>query len=266
MHKDQNALVISHEHLGDYALLTLESPAIASASEPGQFVMIRTSSLTHPLLRRPFCLHKREGKNITIFYQVVGQGTSLLSRTREGERLDLLGPLGKGFSIPARDDGETALVGGGRGIAPFFFLATELRARNLPFTLFYGGRSEADLPLRERFEARDYPTICSTDDGSFGYHGVISALLSHHYREKKPSHMSVCGPDAMMVSVAALTKTWGIPAEFSLESMMGCGFGACWGCVKRIKKKEDEEEGWQKICEDGPVFRGEEIIWEYIKD
>jgi dihydroorotate dehydrogenase electron transfer subunit len=260
MKRDGGALITSHRHMGNYALLRFRSASIAETAEPGQFLMIRTGPLTQPLLRRPFSLHNREGTEIEIFYQVVGQGTELLSRKREGERLDILGPLGKGFSLPEQDMGEAALIGGGRGIAPFFFLGKELRLRGLAFKVFYGGRTADDLPLRERFEQEGFPLLCSTDNGSFGYRGLVSDLVSSHYRGGKPGLVFVCGPDAMMAAVASQTESWGVPAEFSLESLMGCGFGACWGCVKRIRRGGTEE--WRKICEEGPVFRGEEIVWE----
>jgi dihydroorotate dehydrogenase electron transfer subunit len=260
MNIDGSAPVISHKHLGNYALLTLESPVIAEAAAPGQFLMIRTNDLTHPLLRRPFSLHNSDGKNIEIFYQVVGRGTALLSRKQPGDHLDILGPLGRGFSLSRSGQREAALIGGGRGIAPFFFLARELRSRGISSKIFYGGRSEEDLPLRERFEREGFPLICSSDDGSFGFRGLVTDLLVSHYGQTKPSRAYVCGPDGMMAAAASVMKPWGIPTEYSLESLMGCGFGACWGCVKRIRRNGQEE--WRKICEDGPVFPGEKIIWD----
>jgi len=265
MQTDKDALVLEQLHIDSYALLTLETPRIASAVKPGQFIMIRTSGLSQPLLRRPFSVHRRDRKanTISIFYQVVGQGTSLLSEKRVGERLDILGPLGRGFSLSPPTDGELALVGGGRGIAPFCFLAEELRGSGRDLNnlkIFYGGRSMRDLPLRERIEKNGYPLFCSTDDGSSGYHGLISELLSVHYKESRPVFVYGCGPDAMMEAVAGVARDWGIPSEFSLESHMGCGFGACWGCVQRIRK--DNVEAWRKICEEGPVFPAEEIVWE----
>ena len=264
MNIDGRAPIISHKHLGSYALLTLESPVIAAAAKPGQFLMIRTNDLSQPLLRRPFSLHNRDGKTIEIFYQVVGQGTALLADKKPGEHLDIMGPLGHGFSLPRSAEGEAALIGGGRGIAPFFFLAKELRSRDLSFKIFYGGRSAADLPLKERYESEGFPLICSSEDGSFGFRGLVSDLLVSHYFEAKPSSAYICGPDGMMAAVASVTEPWGIPAEYSLESMMGCGFGACWGCVKRIRRNGSDE--WRKICEDGPVFRGEEIVWDKNED
>lgn len=259
MNRDSGARVISQIHMGGYSILSLDSPSISAAAKPGQFVMVRINSLTQPLLRRPFSIHNREDRRIELYFQVVGKGTALLSQKKEGDILDVLGPLGRGFSLDLQKEGEVALVGGGRGIAPFFFLAGELRKRGASFKVFYGGRRSEDLPLRTRFEKEGFPLVCCTDDGSYGFRGLVSESLASHYLKEKPAFVYACGPDAMMEAVASITAAWGIPSEFSLESFMGCGFGACWGCVKRIRRDGIEE--WRKICEEGPVFRGEEIVW-----
>jgi len=160
--------------------------------------------------------------------------------------------LGRGYRLDGDLRGKKAwCVGGGRGIAPLNFLAEELRALGAEVRIFYGGRSVEDLPLRDKFE--------KTDDGTFGFHGFVTDLLEKEGGAAKPDSLYVCGPDAMMEAVAKLSRVWGVPAEFSLESLMGCGIGACWGCVKRIKK--EGSEGWVKICEDGPVFARDEIVW-----
>ena len=257
---DRDAPITNIRTFGEYYLFSLESASVAGGARPGQFVMVRVAEGQFPLLRRPFSLHDASEGRIELFFSIAGMGTEILARKRPGETLDLLGPLGKGFSVTSALKGKTAfLVGGGRGIAPLYFLARELLAKEARPVLIYGGRREADLPLREKFEARHVPVICSTDDGSYGTRGLITEPLSREIERGRPDILFVCGPDPMMKAVADVAATTGVPAEFSLESIMGCGMGACWGCVNRIK--DGTGAGWVKICEEGPVFPGDRIVW-----
>jgi len=261
MPHDPAAKIIKKQSWGDYFLFRLETPALADGAEPGQFLMIRVNDTPYPLLRRPISLHAKEKNSLEIFFQVAGQGTALLARKKAGETLDILGPFGKKFipdavALPT----PAVLVGGGRGIAPLFFLALELARLGTQVKVLYGGKSYGDLPVKEKFEEAGLDIACSTDDGSFGYHGLVTGLLEAEIRRQKPAIFYVCGPDPMMKKTAEIAASHRIPARISLESMMGCGFGACWGCVKRIRR--DDGGQWRKICEDGPVFWAEEIIWE----
>jgi len=260
MIKDSKARIVGKKNWNNYYLLSLESPRIAPQAQPGQFIMVRISHHPYPLLRRPFSIHSKDEKNIEIFFQVSGLGTDLLSQKKVDDILDILGPLGKGFHRGARlNRKDVVAVGGGRGIAPLYFLAQELRAFGASVKIFYGGKSLEDIPLKEKFETESFDLYCSTDDGSFGFKGFITEYLKAELDKFTPSRIFSCGPEEMMKKIARIAAEKDIPAEFSLESVMGCGFGVCWGCVKRIKK--NGEEGWVKICEEGPVFSSEEIIW-----
>lgn len=261
MPHDPAAKIIDKQRWGDYVLFRFETPALAAAAEPGQFLMIRTSDTPYPLLRRPISIHARDGGALEIFFQVAGLGTTLLARKSNGETLDILGPFGQKF-IPDWNvlPSPAMLVGGGRGIAPIYFAALSLEKLNVQVKVLYGGKSRADLPLRAKFKKAGIEILCSTDDGSSGSSGFVTGLLESEIRRQKPAILYVCGPDAMMKKTADIAASNGIPARISLESVMGCGFGACWGCVKRIRK--DEGGRWRKICEDGPVFWSDEIIWE----
>ena len=260
MHKDPSARIAQKERWGDYFLLSLESRSIASTAQPGQFIMVRVTSQDFPLLRRPFSIHARGQNTLDIFFQTAGLGTSLLSQKTVGDSLDILGPLGRGFTIEGDFDGrDVALIGGGRGIAPLFLLAEELKLRGASVRIFYGGKTQNDLPLRERFQRRGFPTSCSTDDGSFGFQGQITELFEAETEKRIPHSIYACGPEAMLERIGELCQKQEVSAEFSLESIMGCGFGACWGCVKKIRGEDGA--AWQKICERGPVFSAGEIIW-----
>jgi dihydroorotate dehydrogenase electron transfer subunit len=261
MTNDPAARIVLKQAWGDYFLFRIESPAVAGEAKPGQFLMVRVSDQVVPLLRRPFSIHARESNSLEIFFQIAGRGTALLAQKREGDGLDLLGPLGKGFGWSASVKGEIFfLVGGGRGIAPMFFLAQELRTAGVRVKVLYGGKSLPDLPLKQKFEKSGLDIACSTDDGTSGFHGFVTGLLRREISEHRPAALFVCGPEPMMEKTADIAAREKIPAQFSLESMMGCGFGACWGCVKRIRAGDNGT--WKKICEDGPVFSGDEIIWE----
>ncbi|MGD8534783.1 MAG: dihydroorotate dehydrogenase electron transfer subunit [Candidatus Aminicenantes bacterium] len=261
MLKDPLARIVGKKSWGDYFLLALESPRISAQTQPGQFIMVRVNAPPSPLLRRPFSIHSTNERTIEIFFQITGLGTELLSQHDPEDTLDILGPLGKGFDAGEELKGKNiAVVGGGRGIAPLYFLSQELQSLGASPRVFYGGKSQADLPLKEKFEEEDIELTCSTDDGSFGFKGFVSDLFKEELEKFTPHRIFACGPEAMMKKISGIAQEKDIPAEFSLESIMGCGFGACWGCVRRIKR--DDKEEWVKICEEGPVFSGKDIIWE----
>jgi len=257
---ERNARLREVQSWGDHFRFVIDAPAIGRDARPGQFVMVKVSEGSAPLLRRPLGIHDADAAGFELFFRVAGQGTEILSQKREGERLDIIGPLGRGFTVASAAKGRTAaLVGGGRGIAPLFFLARALAAAGARPVIFYGGRGLADIPLRDRLEKAGFEVRCSTDDGSFGFAGFITALVEKELARVEPAVVYACGPDPMMKALAAITARHGLPAEFSLESVMGCGIGACWGCVHRIRNEGGD--GWVKICEEGPVFPGERIRW-----
>jgi len=261
MLKDARARIIHKESWKHYHLLSIETSPIAREAQPGQFLMVRVDSLPYPLLRRPFSIHARDKDTVHIFFAEAGVGTAILAGKGAGDSLDILGPLGKGFAVEKSLKGKTVfLAGGGRGIAPLYFLAQELRNRDIQPKLFYGGRTASDLPLLPKFEAAGFSILASTDNGSLGFKGFVSSLLKEELERLQPAHIYACGPEPMMKTIAACADTRNIPAQFSLEAIMGCGIGACWGCVRRIKRGDKAE--WVKTCEDGPVFRSSEIVWQ----
>ena len=260
MQKDPKARIVDIKQWDDYFLLSIESPIIADCASPGQFIMVRVTSLDFPLLRRPLSIHARKQDTIEIFFQVSGSGTALLSQKTTSDSLDILGPFGQGFSLVGDlKDRKVALIGGGRGVAPLFFLAQELRQQGSDIVVFYGGKSRLDLPLKDKFLNNKISVLCSTDDGSFEFHGFVTKLFETETEKKSFEFVYACGPEAMLEKAGQICKQKDIAAEFSLESMMGCGFGACWGCVTKIKNESGSD--WQKTCEKGPVFSAENIVW-----
>jgi dihydroorotate dehydrogenase electron transfer subunit len=261
MLKDSKAQITHKHDWRDYVRFSISSPQIARQAHPGQFIMVKTSQDHYPLLRRPFSIFFADETHLDLFFQRIGIGTHLLGKREPEDVLDIIGPLGKGFTIRAEDRRKTAaLVGGGRGIAPLYFLAHRLRARGIEARVFYGAKTLKDLPLKTHIDENGFALSCSTEDGSYGFKGLITEVFESELDNLKPAVIYSCGPEAMLRQIAQTAVKNNIPAELSLESVMGCGFGACWGCVKKIKK--DNAVNWTKICEEGPVFRVDEIVWE----
>jgi len=259
MYTDSNVKILSRQVWGNYIQLRLESPVVAEHAEPGQFVMIRVNDYSYPLLRRPLCIHAVQDRSFEIFFQQTGLGTTILGEKQPGDTLDIIAPLGKGFKLPETSAQKVALIGGGRGIAPLYFLAQKLKQNDIAVRLYYGGKSLTDLPLQEKFLKGGFSVACATDDGTCGYKGLVTELFESEINPTPPDRIYACGPDPMLKRVAELAQSFFIKAELSLESIMGCGFGACWGCVHKIKK--DGQETWTKICQEGPVFPAEQIVW-----
>ena len=224
---------------------------------PGQFVMIQVPGKV-PLLRRPFSIHRviddeNGGWHAEVLIKIVGSGTRRLSEVKEGEGLNVFGPLGKGFE-PPDGSGPVYVVGGGIGIAPLLYLVEELLARKWSagrIVLFFGARTADEAVLARLFEKLGVDMRYSTDDGTLGHKGLVTDLLALELGEKKPAMTYACGPVAMLKSVAALSEAHQVPCQVSLESAMACGMGACLGCAVENSLKKDK---YAHVCVDGPVF------------
>ncbi len=232
--------------------------------EPGQFVMLSPGAetgavRTDPLLPRPMAVY-RETRNggaaeIEILFKVHGRGTALLAEVRPGQRVRLVGPLGRGFALP--DPGERALlVAGGTGVASVFELAARCAARGKePPTVLLGARSAGDLMGYEDFEALDVPVRLTTEDGSQGTRGRVTDLLEPLLGG--PARVYACGPTPMMRRAAEIAERAGRPCVVSLENPMACGFGVCLGCAAPLR-----DGGIALVCCDGPVFDAARVAWE----
>ena len=245
----------------DICTMTLTAPAISRAARAGQFIMVRAADpqSDDPLLRRPFSIHRVDGERLTIVFKVVGRGTHMLACLQERERVDVFGPLGKGFRIA--DDSVHYLVGGGMGIAPLHMLAEYIR-RSRPaakIIALLGARNAGELEVFVSFMAlADVQVRISTDDGSAGHHGFVTDLLTRAIPEHGAGTVYCCGPQPMMQAVARYCRDQKLACQVSLEAMMACAVGACLGCA--VKKSAGEgDDGYVHVCKDGPVFAAEEI-------
>ena len=251
----ENSIVHAVEPLTDsFHRLTLHAPLIAAAAQPGQFVMVACGPSLDPLLRRPFSIHRRIGaEQIQLLFRVVGRGTRLLSELRPGQALSLIGPLGRGFGPVLAD--SVCFVGGGIGIAPLLFLADRWHRSDQACTVLLGSRTGDELTqLASEFEALGCRIETATDDGSLGHHGLVTDLLAPHLAHIRKVY--VCGPHAMMATVAGLCKTVQVACEASLEAHMACGLGACLGCTIH-----GTDTLYKHVCKHGPVFNAEEVAW-----
>lgn len=251
-----------------YFLLEIDCPSIANETKPGQFVMLRTSNDNHPLLRRPFSIYKsystldpRKGKrgHLFILYKKVGKGTHKMSTFKKGQRVNLIGPLGKGFiSPPLPSPTATILIGGGVGMASLSALGETLGFGEL--YVFIGGKTKDDILCEDNFPKGK--VFIATEDGSRGKKGtVVDFFLSEikRFDRDRPHHVYICGPEGMVKSLAKVIKSKKWIVQVSLEARMGCGFGACWGCVVKTR---DNEMAYRRVCKDGPVFPLSEIVLE----
>ncbi len=230
---------------------------------PGQFVMVRLAGQTSPMLRRPFSIHDliMEGTRVTgfdILYKIIGKGTQALSMSGSGDMMDVLGPLGRGFSTRG-EFRRVHMVAGGIGIAPLVFLAKHLMRQGYSgsqINLFIGGRSCGDLLCLEIFEHLGIQLMVTTDDGSAGSQCLVTQPLRESLRQQKPEILFACGPMPMLREVMAISRKDGIPCQVSVETMMACGMGACLGCAV---EKRDSKEQYLHACMDGPVFEAGQI-------
>ena len=269
---DVDAVVIENRRLSEhYSVLVLDAPAIAAATQPGQFVMLKPSPTSDPLLRRPFSVFEvrrnaaGEATAISILNKRTGAGTGLLYDAEPGSTIACLGPLGRPFDA-VRPPAEAWMVAGGVGLAPFVTLAVRLRELATPATLFYGARSAAELYYLDLFAARGVRIVTATEDGSHGVRGLITTPLADALRsagDAAPIKLYACGPTPMMRAVARLAADFQRPCDVSLEQVMGCGMGGCYSCVVLTRDPGDTPH-YLRSCIEGPVFDSRRIVWDAL--
>jgi dihydroorotate dehydrogenase electron transfer subunit len=256
-----------------------ECPEIASQVVPGQFLMLRLCGWDDPLLGRPLALYdtvvsaSNEPIGIDVVYLVLGKMTRRLAEFKPGQKLDVWGPLGNGFSLPSANDEHLVMVAGGIGQTPFMALAREAlglrrygqpsRVLSVParkVTLCYGARSADYFAGLEDFRQIGVDVRLSTDDGTLGHRGFVTDLLRQVLGESPRARVVCCGPEPMMEAVAEITAHAQVTCQVSLETPMACGIGICFSCVARVR---DDAGLWdyKRTCVEGPVFEAAQIAW-----
>lgn len=227
--------------------MKMKNRYISQKATPGQFLHVSVQNFT---LRRPLSIaaidHERE--QVTIIFKAFGPGTKALSTYRPGMLLDAIGPIGNGF--PLKPLKKALLIGGGVGIPPLYFLGKELVKQGIDLTVLLGFQNKESIFYDDEFQQMGKMRV-ATNDGSYGHHGYVTDLLKE---VEDYEQYYACGPLPMLKAVQ--TQLADKKGYLSLEERMGCGVGACLACVVPT----DENGGYQKICQDGPVFQAEEII------
>ncbi len=239
----------------------IEAPDIAVTAQPGQFITVRCEGL---ILRRPFSIHQvviaSEAKQfqVALLFKVVGKGTLWLAQRERGDKIDILGPLGKGFDIEQKAR-KLLLVAGGIGIAPLVFLAQKASSQH-SLTLIHGAQTSAHL-CQQRFLPKGVQFIPVTEDGSIGQKGVVTDVLPHFL--DWADQIYACGPidmyKAMAEQIVTPKEAKTLRCQVSLEVRMGCGIGACYGCTIKTEK------GLEQVCRDGPIFELDDIVWKEVR-
>lgn len=226
--------------------LLLENEALAKEAQPGQFVHINIGSDKH-ILRRPISICDAYDNITRIVFELKGDGTKILSEKQVGDTIDLLGPLGTGFTV--KKDAKAVVLGGGLGSFPLLFLAKSLTSPKV----FLGFRDKEMVCMEEDFSACG-ETVIATDNGTYGYNGF--AINAAKEAMDDCDIIYACGPTPMLKAVKQIAEEKGIEAEISMEQRMGCGIGACLVCVCKT------HSGYDKVCQKGPVFDAREVVFE----
>ena len=230
----------------------IHSPEIAQKVKPGQFLNIRVSQTTFPLLRRPFSVCDVEGENIYLMFNILGEGTKILARKINGETVDILGPLGNGFNLDDKYD-LAIIVAGGLGAAPFPFVTRSIKNEKNILT-FVGGRTEQDV-ITYGLEN----CVLSSDDGSIGFKGNVVQSFEQNLDKINitTSKVFACGPTAMLRALKDFCIKHNLDCEVSTECAMACGFGICQGCPIESTEQSDK---YLLVCKDGPVFNVRDVL------
>ena len=247
------ASVIEHQQMNDDVYrMVLSAPEIAKVIKPGQFLQLKTGRLMDQLLRRPISIADADANKGTLqlIYRVLGEGTKYLAELSKGAEIDILGPLGNGFTLQGK---RPLAVGGGMGIAPLLYLVKNFCPT--PVEVLLAGREAKELFWTDLFAASCHAVHVTTDDGSMGRKGNALALLPELLATGQYDIVYTCGPDPMMKAVAAEAARHNLPCQVSLERYMACGIGACLSCSCGAK-----DGTRKKVCKDGPVFWAEEVV------
>jgi dihydroorotate dehydrogenase electron transfer subunit len=260
--------VLSLRRIGAYHAMTVVAPGVAEIAKPGQFVTIAVGGPdTSMMMRRPFSIYQiRErgvyGGTVEFIFSIEGRGTAWLAARQAHEPIDIVGPLGKAFSLP-REPATCVLVGGGYGTAPLFPLADALRARGCRIDFVMGASKEERL-----FGALDAKRISATlsvttEDGSVGHRGRVSDVLPDVLASSKADVVYACGPMGMLRAVSRIADAAGVACQIAVEELMACGVGVCMTCVLPVVG-DDGVTRMVRSCVDGPVFHGDRVRFDDI--
>jgi len=242
----------------DIYRMKLKISDIVNSLNPGQFLNIYFQDSPR-IFPRPFSIAGVDGDNILIFYRIVGSQTEKMSYWQKGFKIKVLAPLGNSFELDSENNVSYVLIAGGVGIAPLMFLRDRLFLMGITPYFFIGAKNRNELPIAEDTKSKLY---LSTDDGSLGFAGnVVKHFKSMLGYIPKPVSIYACGPDQMNKAMARLGIEQEMKVQVSLERVMACGLGICQGCAVKTRDISGNNH-YSLVCKDGPVFKGEEIIFD----
>lgn len=257
---DNTVTISSSTNIGpDVSLVSFQCPPVARNAKPGNFVNIKISPQNQPLLRRPFSIHYIDGDRVDIMAKSVGCGTSLLCGSPVGAELQVLGPLGNAFTYDDPHYQTALLVSGGIGSAPMRFLEKHIRAQGKKVCNIIGGRTRQDIRTEGLMDC-----MTATEDGSKGFKGTAIGLLRDRFDALCDSgsiRVFACGPNPMLKALAEFCRDHGVPCEVSLESVMGCGIGICYGCTVEVRNPGNSGTSTILLCREGPVLDAERLLF-----
>jgi dihydroorotate dehydrogenase electron transfer subunit len=248
----------------NHFVMTFHAPELAREALPGQFIAVAAGGGMQ-ILRRPFSVYSvdPEAGWASILYSVYGPATSTMAKMKPGDELDFIGPLGgRVFEADPDPSCHHIMVGGGYGVPPLAFLSRNIRAANpnARITVISGGRTKNLLVGTDGLEEIGVTLEPCTNDGSCGYHGLVTGRLEEVLAEDQtahqPSYVYTCGPTPMMKAVGDLSIEKGVPCQVSMEVFMPCGVGICMGCA--VARHDGT---YARGCTDGPVFPAREVKW-----
>ena len=245
----------------DIYKFSVKAPEIVKQAKPGNFIEVRVIDAIEPLLRRPISIYNMYEKTgvLEFIFQVKGKGTEILAKRKEGEYLDIIGPLGYGtFNIEGYN--KVAIIGGGIGIFPLYELAKQLKNKtNTQVSTYIGFRNKDYVVLENEFENVSDKLTLTTDDGSYKIKGYAIEELKKDMLESKVDMIYACGPLPMLKAIKEYSIEQGIPCQISLEQKMACGVGACLGCAVKTANSPKDSPEYVHVCKLGPVFDAKDV-------
>ncbi len=252
---EQVEIVVKEQLKKDIFKFAIYSEKMTSEALPGQFLEIRVNDDIEPFLRRPISIYKidKEQNQLEFIFQVKGKGTEVLANKQVGDKISVIGPIGRG-DFKFKDHKKIAIIGGGIGIFPLYELARQA-CKNANVMTYLGFRNKDFVVLEDEFLKVSDKLIITTDDGSYKEKGFAINFLKADCEMEKPDCIFACGPLPMLKAVRDFAIENDIPAQVSMEERMGCGVGVCLGCAVKNKKAS----GYKHVCKDGPVFNVDDI-------
>ena len=253
-------LIKKEKLLDDLYKFSVDAKEIVELANPGNFIEIRINENSDPFLRRPISIYNLDKKNgvLEFIFQVKGKGTELLAKKKEGDKIDIIGPLGNG-TFKFEEYKNIAVIGGGIGIFPLYELSKQAKNAGKKVYTYLGFRNKDLVTLEKEFEDVSTILTITTDDGSYKNSGFAINYLKNDLEKNNIDCIYACGPLPMLKAVKKLAEEKEIPCQISLEEKMGCGMGVCLGCAVRTATSTDDNPQYLHVCKAGPVFNSKMV-------